>query len=46
VKVDVREVVLTEGMDLHVLYFFPCTTLAFLPVVEEKFLVADVFAIP
>ena len=36
-----REVVLTEGMDHHLLCCFPCTTLAFLPVVEEEFLVAD-----
>ena len=31
-----REVVLTDGVDHHLLYFFPCTTLALLPVVEEK----------
>jgi hypothetical protein len=36
-----REVVLTEGVDHHLLYFLLCTTLAFLPVVEEEFLVAD-----
>ena len=31
-----REVVLTEGVDHHLLYFFPCTTLAFLPVVRGE----------
>jgi hypothetical protein len=35
------EVVLPEGMDHHLLCCFPCTTLAFLPVVEEEFLVVD-----
>jgi hypothetical protein len=41
-----REVVLTEGVDHHLLYFFLCTTLAFLPVVEEEFLVADLLRYP
>jgi hypothetical protein len=40
------EVVLTEGVDHHLLYFFPCTTLALLPVVEEKCLVADLLRYP
>jgi hypothetical protein len=30
---------LTEVVNHHLIYFFPCTT--FLPVVEETFLVAD-----
>ena len=29
-----REVVLTEGVDHHLLYFFLCTTLGFLPVAD------------
>ena len=41
-----REVVQMEGVDHHLLYFFPCTTLAFLPVVEEEFLVADLLRYP
>jgi hypothetical protein len=41
-----REVVLAEGVDHHLLYFFLCTTLAFLPVVEEESLVADLLRYP
>jgi hypothetical protein len=41
-----REVVPTEWVDHHLLYFFLCTTLAFLPVVEEKFIVADLLRYP
>ena len=41
-----REVVLMEGIDHHLLCCFPCTTLAFLPVVEEEFLVADLMRYP
>ena len=41
-----REAVLTEGMDHHFLYFFHCTALFFLPVVEEEFLIADLLRYP
>ena len=42
-----KEVVLTEGVDHHLLYFFPLYhTFAFSPVVEEKFLVADLLRYP
>jgi hypothetical protein len=40
------QVVLTVEVDHHLLYFFPFTTLAFLPVVEEEFLVADLLRYP
>jgi hypothetical protein len=40
------QVVLTVEVDHHLLYFFPFTTLAFLPVVEEEFLVADLLRSP
>jgi hypothetical protein len=51
VKVDVQvsngqRRVTTSGVDYHLLYFFLCTTLAFSPVVEEEFLVADLLRYP
>jgi len=38
---EVPDPVLMEGLDHHLLDFFPFTTLAFLPVADEEFLVAE-----